>query len=385
MGDWIGRILAVTGASPWLLVAGAVAAEEHVDLTLRLRVPPDTPASALVAIAGDFQGWRHDDPAHVMERDGDGQYVLVLKVPRGDTIAFRFHRGSVETEEARPDGTSVPARRLRVDQARTVALAVAAWRDDPAPGRTLTGDVTEHSDPAVLDGRRLWVYLPPGYHDTARTYPMLLLLDGQNVFDRTTSFAGEWEVDETCERAIASGRVEALVVVAVDNGQGRRMAEYTPWEDPVRGGGEGREHLRSIVDEVLPWVRANYRVETSPERVGFGGSSLGGLMGLYVAAHRTDVFGRIAALSPSIPWAKGRILEDLRGLPPPSHVKLWMDMGTLEYGVVRDEDHDGVDDLVAALRAGSAALRAAGWTDEQLAVLEDEGARHHESDRKSVV
>lgn len=375
----------VAGVAAWTIGEARAASEpsgpdpEVVPITLRVRVPSQTPAGATISIAGDFQDWNYDDPHAVLRRDPDGIPALVLELPVGTTVAFRFHRGDPATEEARPDGSRVGARRLRVQGPASFDLTVAAWLDDRAPARTLAGDVSEHSDPAVLGGRRLWVYLPPGYHDTTRAYPMLLMLDGQNVFDRTTSFAGEWEVDETCERAIAAGRIEPLVVVAVDNGQDRRMDEYTPWSDPVRGGGGGEAHLRRIVEEVLPWIRAHYRVEHAPERVGFAGSSLGGLMGLHVAATRADVFGRIASLSPSIPWAQERVLEGLRGTAPAPYMRMWVDMGTVEYGRARDEDGDGVDDLVGALRRAVAVLKEAGWGAQHLAVLEDEGARHHES------
>ena len=377
---WIG-VWSVAAAS----IAGSVAhAEPRVDgprvtLSLRVQVPANTPSDASIAVAGDFQNWNYDDPRSLMARGPGGVYTGSIEVPAGTSVAFRFHRGSAATEEVRPDGSSVGARRLRVERALTLDLRVAAWRDDAAPARTLAGDVTEHSDPSVLDGRRLWVYLPPDYHATKRSYPLLLLLDGQNVFDRTTSFAGEWEVDETCERLIAAGRVEPIVVVAIDNGGERRIDEYTPWPDATRGGGKGEAHLQRLVEEVLPWIRDHYRVERAPERVGFGGSSLGGLMALHVAATRTDVFGRIASLSPSIGWAQERVLDRLRGVAPPAHARLWIDMGTAEYGQARDDDGDGVDDLVAALRRAVEVLREAGWSADQLAVLEDEGARHHET------
>lgn len=366
-------------ASPVLAAPSHPGDSSMVHLTLRVHVPANTPPSATVGIVGDFQGWIHDDPAYQLHRDPDGLHRIDLEFEAGAILSFRFHRGDAASEEARPDGSPVAARRLRLDRSLALDLTVAAWRDDASPARTLAGDVTEHSDPEVLEGRRLWVYLPPGYHEHDATYPLLLMLDGQNVFDRTTSFAGEWEADETCEALIAAGRIEPLVIVAVDNGRERRMEEYTPWPDPVRGGGGGEAHLRRLVDEVLPWVRARYRVQVDPAHVGFAGSSLGGLMGLHVVATRASVFGKIAALSPSIPWAGERVLEELRALAPAPQQRLWVDMGTAEYGQLRDADGDGVDDLIGSLRRATALLREAGWTPERLVVFEDEGARHHES------
>jgi predicted alpha/beta superfamily hydrolase len=62
------------------------------------------------------------------------------------------------------------------------------------------------SPPGFLDGRRVWVYLPPGYNDDqSARYPVLYLLDGQNLFDTTTANAGEWKVDGVLEDLIRAG------------------------------------------------------------------------------------------------------------------------------------------------------------------------------------
>jgi predicted alpha/beta superfamily hydrolase len=70
---------------------------------------------------------------------------------------------------------------------------------------TLTGDVRTHDafhSRYVAHDRTLVVYLPPGYDaESAERYPVLYLHDGQNVFDRATSFGEEWQVDESAQRA----------------------------------------------------------------------------------------------------------------------------------------------------------------------------------------
>ncbi len=45
--------------------------------------------------------------------------------------------------------------------------------------------------------RRVWIYLPNNYSSsTTKKYPVLYLQDGQNVFDKATSYIDEWGVDE---------------------------------------------------------------------------------------------------------------------------------------------------------------------------------------------
>ena len=55
--------------------------------------------------------------------------------------------------------------------------------------------------------RDLVVYLPPGYDEQpTRRFPVLYLHDGQNLFDRATSFAGQdWNVQGAADITISAG------------------------------------------------------------------------------------------------------------------------------------------------------------------------------------
>lgn len=341
-----------------------------VDVVFRVRVPADTPADEPVHVAGDFQGWDPSDPAYALERAPDGRYAITLSFEVGDAIAFKFARGDWSKVEKGPNGEEIADRTLTVDGPGEHTFTVASWADGSPLPRTLSGDVTEHSEPGVLSGRRLWVYLPPGY-DAAPSarYPVLYMLDGQNVFDQSTSFAGEWGVDEALETLIPSGEVEPLIVVAIDN-SAARLDEYTPWEGEYQGspaGGGGQAHLRAIVDEVKPWVDQTFRTRPGPAHTGFSGSSLGGLMSVYAAYARPDVFGRVGALSPSLWWDDERLTAFVQAEDKPLGVRLWIDMGTMESSL-------------GELAVIAAALRADGFVEgDDLRVVEVQGAGHNEA------
>jgi predicted alpha/beta superfamily hydrolase len=211
-------------------------------------------------------------------------------------------------------------------------------REKPAPQRrhTLTGDIRYHyefTSRYLPRSRTLIVYLPPGYADEApRRYPVLYLHDGQNVFDAATSFAGtEWQADETAERLIRAGRLAPLILVGVYNTEDR-LAEYTPWRDTKeRAGGKGKHYARFLVDEVKPFIDREYRTLPGREHTAVAGSSLGGLISLYLAKQYPDRFSRCGALSPSLWWANERILREIERSPGwLKHVRVWLDMGTRE-------------------------------------------------------
>lgn len=266
-----------------------------------------------------------------------------------------------------------------------MAVAVAAWqlqgfrdREEDARLRqihTLAGTVEQHPDfrSALLgQARRVWVYLPPQHaREPARRFPVLYMLDGQNVFDGATAFlAGkEWRVDDTAEELIARGRIEPLVVVAVDNGGERRAFEYLPTRDARVGDGGGADLLaRMLVEELKPWVDRRYRTRTGREDTAIAGSSFGGVAALYVGLRHPEVFGMIAALSTSV-WVDDRfVVRFVDALPAKPETRVWTDTGTRE-------GRRSVPDA----RALRDALVRKGWREGvDLRHVEAEGAVHDE-------
>ena len=209
------------------------------------------------------------------------------------------------------------------------------------------------------DARDLIVYLPPQYEaEPERRFPVLYLHDGQNLFDPATSFikGRTWMVREHADAAIEAGEVEPLVIVGIYNTGDRRLAEYTPERDWQMGGGEADGYGRLIVEELMPWVASKYRVRAGREFTGMGGSSLGGLVSLYLGLKYAEIFGRLAVLSPSVWWNHKGILGFVNETAPflQHKPRIWLDTG----------DHEGrmtlKDTDLLARR-----LRQHGWVDEE--------------------
>ena len=226
-----------------------------------------------------------------------------------------------------------------------------------------------------LPGRRIVrVYVPPGYRRAwPRRYPVLYLQDGQKLFGET----GEsWGLQQVLDAEIGLGRIAPLVVVGVDHGGGdgerdpARVGEYTPVRDGQYGGGRGANYGRMLVEEILPWVTRQFRVRKGREQTGIGGSSLGALVSLYVGLENRRVFGRIAALSPSLWWSGEWIYRYLEGVgenatPRP---RIWLDMG----------EREGATHVARAEKVRDRLL-AAGWRmPEQLHFHRDAQGEHHE-------
>jgi len=165
-------------------------------------------------------------------------------------------------------------------------------RGDAEPGARLTGRfdlLHEFRSAALGTTRRVSVYLPPGYDDSAARYPALYLQDGQNLFDPGRAFVPgqDWGLDETAEALIAGGEIAPVILVGIDHGGADRIDEYTPSRDPRRRvGGRLPAYRRMLVDELKPWIDARYRTRPEAAATGIGGSSLGGLAALELAMTR---------------------------------------------------------------------------------------------------
>lgn len=221
--------------------------------------------------------------------------------------------------------------------------------------------VRRHADftSRFLAGKRdLSVYVPPGYHDDpGRRYPLLILQDGQNLFDPQTSFipGKTWRVAESADEAIAAGEVEPLVIAGVANAGERRLAEYTPTRDWKLGGGEAGKYALMVTRELLPRLHGEYRLRYGPDDTGIGGSSLGGLVSLWLGLRHPDIFGKLAVLSPSVWWNHRYILAYLNDVAPGLHrrPRIWLDVG----------DQEGRRTLTDADLL-HARLRKHGWCDD---------------------
>jgi predicted alpha/beta superfamily hydrolase len=195
--------------------------------------------------------------------------------------------------------------------------------------------------------------------------------DGQNLFDPETSFikGNYWRMGETADALIEAGAIDPLIIVGIYNTGDKRIDEYTPVEDKRLGGGHADSYGRMLVEELKPFIDAQYRTLPGPENCGMGGSSLGGLVTLYLGLRYPSVFSRLAVVSPSVWWRNREILKTVAALPQRPELRIWLDIGTRESA-------RAVPDA-RALRDG---LITKGWQlGENLAYYEAENAEHTES------
>jgi predicted alpha/beta superfamily hydrolase len=229
-----------------------------------------------------------------------------------------------------------------VDSEQAVQRGGDEWQDylgeDDGRHHTVVGSIKVlrglHS-PQLDNKRDILVYLPPSYARTSRRYPVLYMHDGQNLFDRATSFGDEWEVDQTLESAADEG-LEAIVVGLPNLGP-ERLNEYSPWRDGRhKQGGKGNRYIDWIIHTVKPLVDRDFRTRTDREGTGIAGSSMGGLISLYAFFKHPEVFGFTGVMSPAL-WFAGRSIYPFVQERPFTPGRIYLDVGTSEGS---EELHD---------------------------------------------
>ncbi len=286
-------------------------------LTLKVTsLPSNTPSDADIYVAGSFTDWAPDNPDFILTKLEDGSRQITVN-PSPGLLKFKFTRGGWTSVEGNAEGGFLPDRQLQYDGTeQTLELTILSWEGQSTSNSTAAENVQIISEdfaiPQLDRSRRIWIYLPPDYDSSSKYYPVLYMQDGQNLFDATTSFGQEWQVDESLNQLFEQGD-QGVIVVGIDNGGADRLNEYTPWSNPTYGGGEGEAYVNFLVETLKPYIDSSYRTRPEREYTGIMGSSLGGLISMYAVINRQDIFSKAGIFSPSFWFTEEvyRLVEEL--------------------------------------------------------------------------
>lgn len=197
--------------------------------------------------------------------------------------------------------------------------------------------------------------------------PALVMFDGQNVFDDAPSYAGGWRLHEAIER-FSNRRKRAPIVLAIEHGGAARIEELAPWPSP-RGGGRLDALLDWVIGALLPLAHHRFGAAHGPEHTAIGGSSMGGLAALYAHFRRPEAFGGALAMSPSLWFGGGKLLDLVASTSRPWTSRIYLDAGEKE-GMM----------LAHARRLADHLRHAKGYDERALRFRVDKRGRHRELD-----
>lgn len=210
---------------------------------------------------------------------------------------------------------------------------------------------------SFLQDRPIEVFLPPSYYlATDRQFPVLYMMDGQNLFASELAYGGPgWGLDEVLDSLSGEESIREVIVVGIHHAGQDRFPEYMP-QKPVLAFPKGIQEalgnrfsrsvysdsfLRVIVHELKPVIDGKYRTLPGVDHTFVGGSSMGGLISMYALCEYPEIFGGAmclsthwpVALDASTPEASEAILDYLTAHVPLG--KRWyFDHGTKELDVL---------------------------------------------------
>ena len=297
-----------------------------------------------IFMASSHNGWDPGDKRTRFEPRSDLRWQLVWEKPKIDAnVKFKLTRGNWDTTQVKENLEDVPDQdlpmvdisNLPAGEKPIIELVVLKWQDqrpsaaarpDLNPYFKIEGrpnirrlQVAGGGVPVVRD---LIISVPPGYDDpanAARTYPVLYMQDGQNLFLDMPGTKGSWNADTAVADLIAKGETEPFIIVGIPHLGKARATEYLPV--PMIEGVEprGAEYTSWMLSEVMPRVERAFRVKSGPENTAIGGASLGAVIALHIASERPDVFGKVLLESmPLIGSASGLMkhFEGRKSFPP---------------------------------------------------------------------
>jgi len=296
----------------------------HAQVTFLIdKIPEITSKDVSIFISGDFEGWTGGQEKYLL-LNNKNSYAITLPKQTG-IINFKFTQGSWNTVETDIDGNNINNRTYTFnDNKDTVKIKIKNWTSVSNKKSTASKNVSIISEnfeiPQLNRTRRIWIYLPPDYDGSKKSYPVIYMHDGQNLFDESTAFSGEWQVDETLDELYKNKKF-GLIVIGIDHGGSKRTDEYSPWKNAkYNGGGEGDAYLDFIVNTLKPYMDKNYRTLNNKQNTAIMGSSLGGLISHYSALKYPQTFGLIGIFSPAFGFSedcydfasKHSTIEDIR-------------------------------------------------------------------------
>lgn len=286
-----------------LLLALQTSPEVHADrsVTFRLRAPQ----AREVVLNGEWRG----GGKLAMAKDDQGIWTLKVGPLEADLYGYSFSvDGITVTDPANSVLKPMRSPRTSVVDIPGDPPRLHDFQDVPH------GTVRLHDYVSRSLGRRrpLRVYTPPGYDQGPARYPVLYLFHGSGDNEATwTSFGRAHLVADTL---LAQGKAKAMIIVMTDG------------HAVVPGGPETRGKNveafgKDLLEDVMPFVEANYRTKPEREHRAIVGLSMGGGQSLTVGLNHLDRFAWVGGFSSAISTPETTIASALAD-PAATNAKL---------------------------------------------------------------
>ena len=170
---------------------------------------------------------------------------------------------------------------------------------EPKVGPKGTVHQVWYRSPTLDLTRRMFVYTPPGYEQSKNSYPVLYLLHGAGGDEEAWTTLGL--TPTILDNLINQGKAVPMIVV-MTNGNPNQAAAFP--DSPVLEGPEvgtfamgNQQFEKSLVNDVIPYIEANFRVKKGKANRALSGLSMGGLQTMNTTFQNPELFDYIGVMS----------------------------------------------------------------------------------------
>jgi enterochelin esterase family protein len=232
-----------------------------------------------------------------LEKDGQGLWSVTVDSMEPELYGYAFMVDGVRTldpsnKHINRDGTFSTVSVLYVPGAASELY----WAHEGPKGSV---HQVWYDSPTLSLTRRMFVYTPPGYNKGNEEYPVLYLLHGGGGDEEAWPTLGV--AQDIMDNLINAGKAEPMLVV-MTNGNSGQAAAFTesPKLESAPDGIGGMANMmfeKSLVQDVVPYIEANYRVKDGSENRALTGLSMGGLQTMNTTLENPDMFDYIGVMS----------------------------------------------------------------------------------------
>ncbi len=257
-----------------------------------------------IYITGTFNNWNPGAETYRLKKNNTGNWEILLKDLPAGTLNYKFTQGTWETEEVTAAGENIGNHTLEIEKDYSIKINIYGWKQNASQTKkhTASKNVYHITDnfyiPQLARFRRVTIYLPENYYVSKSRYPVLYMHDGQNLFDEFIAPFGEWGIDEALD-TLQKQTTKYAIIVGIDHGNDRRIAEYNFEDNKKYGVGEGKQYVDFIATTLKKFIDKKYRTKKDKTNTAIAGSSLGGLISTYAVIKYPNTFGTAGIFSPA--------------------------------------------------------------------------------------
>jgi enterochelin esterase family protein len=264
------------------------------------------------------------DGPQALQKDDKGIWSITLGPFEPDIYEYEFTVDGVTMLDPRNERVKYNGRPSTVSSLLNVPGSGPLFYDAKnVPHGTV--DIRWYQSKAVNGTRRVHVYTPPGYDRSTARLPVLYLLHGADGDDSAWTAFGR--ANHILDNLIADRKLPPLVVVMP-------FGYAYPPSAGSAGDRQRADFEKDLIEDLIPFVQANYRVQTDRSNRALVGLSMGGGQALNIGLRHLDLFSRVASFSGAVPRGGAAdafkdVLADAKKLNA-SLKLLWIGCGTAD-------------------------------------------------------